>query len=509
MLQDEIGCCPAAHRFENEAKSPTLCDVPNTDDTDDNADGEDDRTSPPVRGGMWVWKLRAELDKGRLGATKVKVATTAMPQTCADSNGSSSSSSSSSSSKGVGMIDGVDAKLTNNAVAVAFTGTDSKGSRISFQASGASWRCELYNDACDKRGAMGTATWDETGETDEACGELDDDDATAAVVDNGRGKRQKFVVWGEVPAASVAAAACTSIPLPVVRQLLAIAHRSLAKIFFINHDNMVVEGIAAVTAAALLFGVVAALVKYADVHSLILLQFRSAVQLALSLTAVKLCLPEKQWSQMFGPHELWPGISGRGGWVPVGVPAVSGDSAAAHASWYHIGMFSAFCSAVAAGLLPALTRKSKEVHWATVELWAASTSCLIFTPCSLVVWLHTQPNAFAGAGDSVDARYNDYSNGYSRVAELQTTLAAVLQFQDLFGIMLLLSLIGFTGLGLQTYGYQHEEAARASMMTFLEVPFAYVLQWQLFDDVLNRVQAAGMVLIVGSCAVTVWNKLQA
>lgn len=69
---------------------------------------------------------------------------------------------------------------------------------------------------------------------------------------------------------------------------------------------MVVEGIAAVTAAALLFGVVAALVKYADVHSLILLQFRSAVQLALSLTAVKLCLPEKQWSQMFGPHELWP-----------------------------------------------------------------------------------------------------------------------------------------------------------------------------------------------------------
>lgn len=47
------------------------------------------------------------------------------------------------------------------------------------------------------------------------------------------------------------------------------------------------------------------------------------------------------------------------------------------------------------------------------------------------------------------------------------------------------------------------------MMTFLEVPFAYVLQWQLFDDVLNRVQAAGMVLIVGSCAVTVWNKLQA
>jgi hypothetical protein len=29
---------------------------------------------------------------------------------------------------------------------------------------------------------------------------------------------------------------------------------------------------------------------------------------------------------------------------------------------------------------------------------------------------------------------------------------------------------------LQTYGYQREQAARASMMTFLEVPFAYLLQ---------------------------------
>lgn len=46
--------------------SCTKGDVPNTDDTDDNADGEDDRTSPPVRGGMWVWKLRAELDKARV-----------------------------------------------------------------------------------------------------------------------------------------------------------------------------------------------------------------------------------------------------------------------------------------------------------------------------------------------------------------------------------------------------------------------------------------------------------
>ena len=283
----------------------------------------------------------------------------------------------------------------------------------------------------------------------------------------------------------------------------------------------VTEGVAAVTGAALLFGVVAALVKYAGVHPLILLQFRSAVQLALSLAAVRCSSSSSSSSEvgwhLLGPRPLWGVLALRSllywgflcmwwlalTYVPVGdatcvvylgpiftavfawlllreqPPAVfpfcvvlslagvvlvtqagggedsaaaaaaaaasAGSAAADRSRSYSIGTACAFCSAVAGGLLPALTRQSKEAHWATVELWAAATSCLVLTPCSLLVWLH---------GDSYPASL--------RAAELQATVAAVLQLQlhGVFGIMLLVSLVGFTGLGLQTYGYQREEVRR-------------------------------------------------
>ena len=46
------------------------------------------------------------------------------------------------------------------------------------------------------------------------------------------------------------------------------------------------------------------------------------------------------------------------------------------------------------------------------------------------------------------------------------------------------------------------------MMTFLEVPFAYLLQWQVFGHVLNRTQAVGMLCIIASCVVNVRDKLK-
>merc|ERR1711957_925509 len=54
------------------------------------------------------------------------------------------------------------------------------------------------------------------------------------------------------------------------------------------------------------------------------------------------------------------------------------------------------------------------------------------------------------------------------------------------------------GLGLQTYGYQRESAARASVMTFLEIPFSYVLQFLMFGDLLSPLEGLGMLLVVSS-----------
>jgi hypothetical protein len=66
---------------------------------------------------------------------------------------------------------------------------------------------------------------------------------------------------------------------------------------------------------------------------------------------------------------------------------------------------------------------------------------------------------------------------------------------------MLLSVIGFTALGLQTYGYQREEASKASIMTFLEIPFAYVIQCTFFHEKVDRISAIGIVLITSSAIV--------
>lgn len=62
-------------------------------------------------------------------------------------------------------------------------------------------------------------------------------------------------------------------------------------------------------------------------------------------------------------------------------------------------------------------------------------------------------------------------------------------------IIALASLLEFAGLGLQTYGYQIEQAARASIMTFLEIPFSYLLQFVVFNHRPGVTALVGMILI--------------
>ena len=64
------------------------------------------------------------------------------------------------------------------------------------------------------------------------------------------------------------------------------------------------------------------------------------------------------------------------------------------------------------------------------------------------------------------------------------------------------TLVGFLGLSFQTRGYQLEQAARASVMTVLEIPFAYVLQYALFHEELSLLGLLGVVVV---CSATVLN----
>jgi len=144
---------------------------------------------------------------------------------------------------------------------------------------------------------------------------------------------------------------------------------------------------------------------------------------------------------------------------------------------YNRGMLYAFSSALLGGLLPVLVRKSKECHWATVNHVAALCSSVVFTPAAIAVRMALKHVDAPGNGPGM----------WDGIEDPNKLL--------MIGLM---ALVGFAGLGLQTYGYQREQAARASAMCFLEIPFSYVLQYFMFRDLLAPVQGLGMILVVVS-----------
>merc|ERR1712194_530264 len=122
---------------------------------------------------------------------------------------------------------------------------------------------------------------------------------------------------------------------------------------------------------------------------------------------------------------------------------------------YNRGMLYAFSSALLGGLLPVLVRKSKECHWATVNHVAALCSSVVFTPAAIAVRMALKHVDAPGNGPGM----------WDGIEDPNKLL--------MIGLM---ALVGFAGLGLQTY----------------------VLQYFMFRDLLAPVQGLGMILVVVS-----------
>lgn len=295
-------------------------------------------------------------------------------------------------------------------------------------------------------------------------------------------------------------------------------------------------GLLCVTTSSFLFGLVAALVKLVALEPYVMLQVRGSLQWLLSLVAVGACVKTSTTTaaRFFGePRQrpilllrsglywtyvsLWwhalagmpvgdatamvycaPLLTALFGWLLLGErvpPKVFGCLALSlvgvglitrptflfghgtNGAEYSRGALCACGSAVVGGLLPVLVRKSRECHWATVEHVAALGSSAVFTPAALA--LHALGHRDVDPGESPEA--------WEGLPDLRQLL-----------LLGLVALVGFAALGLQTFGYQRERAARASAMNFLEIPFSYVLQFLLFGDLLRPAQGLGMLLVVAS-----------
>mmetsp|Transcript_16417 Transcript_16417/g.29654 ORF Transcript_16417/g.29654 Transcript_16417/m.29654 type:complete len:413 (+) Transcript_16417:336-1574(+) len=299
-------------------------------------------------------------------------------------------------------------------------------------------------------------------------------------------------------------------------------------------------GLICVTSSAFLFGLIAALVKFIGMNVYVILQARGILQWIFSLVAVYAFVSAPSTvAKFFGESRQRPILFLRSGlywgflslfWgalahMPVGdatalvycAPLFTalfgwlllGEKVPPGCSWcltlslvgvglitrpaflfgdygtdptvsiaeYNSGMLYAFGSAVVGGLLPVLVRKSKECHWATVEHVADLCSSAIFTPVALAVISLRQK--YGAVPDDDAPRIWDGLQDPTKLL-----------------LLLLISVLGFAGLGLQTYGYQRERAARASAMNFLEIPFSYALQYLLFGDALSPIQGLGTLLVI-------------
>lgn len=158
-------------------------------------------------------------------------------------------------------------------------------------------------------------------------------------------------------------------------------------------------------------------------------------------------------------------------------------------SMYYAGALLALCSAAMAGVLPVTVRKSKDVHWTTVEHLTAALTAFFFTPVASVcvaLWRATEASE----------RMAVLSAAVPSTGLAELSLAQV-------GVICLAAAIEFAGLALQTIAYQKvRHAASASLVNYVEVPFAFMLQLTIFGPEGNVLYAAlGAALIVLAGAV--------
>jgi hypothetical protein len=136
---------------------------------------------------------------------------------------------------------------------------------------------------------------------------------------------------------------------------------------------------------------------------------------------------------------------------------------------------------VVAGLLPVAVRKSREVHWTTVEHLTAALTTFAFTPIvALCVWLWHRATKGADGG--------------LLSGNLTLTRGQV-------AVICGAASIEFAGLALQTVAYQKvKQAASASLVNYIEVPFAFWLQLTFFrpeGDLRSAALGAGLIVFAG------------
>lgn len=290
-------------------------------------------------------------------------------------------------------------------------------------------------------------------------------------------------------------------------------------------------GMLCVMASALIFAIVACMIKVTGLPTLVMLEVRGLVETALGAVALSLAGGRKGISTIspwlfvralvyFVFLVFWwrtlallpvgdattlvstgPIFTAFFGWLILGervdaafLPVLAlnltglvlitrptflfGGHAGDQGGSYARGAATALCAAVVGGALPVCTRRARS-GWILVNGVASVLTAAVFAPLGL----------------ALDPSPEEPRRGLAGGSAMWLVAACSL---------------GYIALALQTYGYQHAQAARASVMTACQIPFSYLLQYVIFKDAVSGLGLFGSALIVMASTGNAWRaKLQA
>jgi drug/metabolite transporter (DMT)-like permease len=130
-----------------------------------------------------------------------------------------------------------------------------------------------------------------------------------------------------------------------------------------------------------------------------------------------------------------------------------------------------FLSLILCSLAPLVTRRTRACSWIEVEHVGAFLACAVLDPALMCVQFLVQ----------------------GVVPAMQTTG----KFEVV--LILLAALGSFVGIAMETKGYQMAEPGKAAMFRYVEVPFAYLLQCLGTATPVSSRAVCGSVLILSSC----------
>jgi len=149
------------------------------------------------------------------------------------------------------------------------------------------------------------------------------------------------------------------------------------------------------------------------------------------------------------------------------------------------GILYSIIAAFFIGSVAPLTRQkeAKKVNWVYVEFTTHTLSSTLLCP----VWFFVA--------------YYNFPRGYGNLVPSDLETYSITGREVLF--IILISLCGFCGLCCNTRGYQLGEASKTSLISYLEVPFSYVLQIVVFGDHPNDLGWIGAALLLVTSVSTV------